>query len=321
MPTFLTTGYAWPGVGNMVGAPLTLVIDDDDASMDWFGADTGTPQTVEVNGNPAATFGGGTISISFTDSGATPHTEVFNAIFVSGFGWVIVPQPGSNFDGGSTVTGLPNGGTVDTAGFNYDDVFCFVAGSLIDTIDGKRPVEDIEIGDEVLTRNSGVQTVKWVGKRNISSSILRQKPNLRPVLFKQSSIAKNVPDRDMHVSPQHRMHLSGANVKLLFWENEVLAPAKSMINDHSILADHGHSDVTYVHIMFDKHEIVRVDGCWSESFYPGKVGLKAVDHNARRELFQIFPDLKSGNNPMKLCLPVLSVQEAQLLGTNAIYQH
>ena len=52
-------------------------------------------------------------------------------------------------------------------------------------------------------------------------------------------------------------------------------------------------EVTYIHILFDDHEIVYSDGATTESFHPGEVGLSAVTSAAREEIFAIFPELRA----------------------------
>lgn len=52
-------------------------------------------------------------------------------------------------------------------------------------------------------------------------------------------------------------------------------------------------DVTYIHMIFDAHEIIYANGAATESFFPGDVGLTALDQACREELFALFPDLRA----------------------------
>ena len=81
--------------------------------------------------------------------------------------------------------------------------------------------------------------------------------------------------------------------QLHFGEPEVLAPAKSLVDDFSVTIDYG-GMVTYVHMLFDTHEIVIANGAPSESFYPGNQGLGSLSDPARAEVFGLFPELKTG---------------------------
>ena len=55
--------------------------------------------------------------------------------------------------------------------------------------------------------------------------------------------------------------------------------------------------VTYLHLLFDGHEVVRADGCWSESFQPGRRVTGALDAAVREELLAIFPELACTDGP------------------------
>ena len=50
---------------------------------------------------------------------------------------------------------------------------------------------------------------------------------------------------------------------------------------------------TYIHFMFDQHQVVLSNGAWSESFQPGDHSLRGVGNAQRNELFELFPELRS----------------------------
>jgi hypothetical protein len=50
-------------------------------------------------------------------------------------------------------------------------------------------------------------------------------------------------------------------------------------------------EVTYLHMMFDRHQVVMADAAWSESFQPGFRTLNGIDADQRAELFKLFPEL------------------------------
>ena len=55
--------------------------------------------------------------------------------------------------------------------------------------------------------------------------------------------------------------------------------------------------ITYVHLLFDRHEIVMSEGAWSESLFTGPQALESVSTAARQEIFTLFPDLAAGQIP------------------------
>ncbi|MFD1797797.1 Hint domain-containing protein, partial [Paracoccus aurantiacus] len=52
-------------------------------------------------------------------------------------------------------------------------------------------------------------------------------------------------------------------------------------------------EVSYVHFLFDDHQIVRANGAASESLYTGAEALKSVGPAAVEEIFAIFPELQT----------------------------
>ncbi|WP_085794225.1 Hint domain-containing protein [Falsiruegeria litorea] len=160
---------------------------------------------------------------------------------------------------------------------------CFVAGTMIDTASGERPVEMIKPGDLVMTRDDGLQPVRWIGSKTV-----RGHGRLAPVRIAAGAYGTN---RDILVSPQHRILVSGWEVELLFGEPEVLVPAKSLIDGQSV-SWAPQDIVRFVHILFDAHQIVSTGGLASESFYPGQLALSGLEDETAHELFALFPELR-----------------------------
>jgi Ca2+-binding RTX toxin-like protein len=165
-----------------------------------------------------------------------------------------------------------------------ENIICFTPGARILTQWGERPVESLRLGDLVVTRDHGLQPIRWVGKRSV--------PGLGD--FAPISIASSVMggQEALLVSPQHRVLFTGYQAELLFGESEVLIAAKHMVNGRDVTVS-PRDAVTYIHIMFDRHEIIYADGIGTESFYAGDMALGAIDAAAREELFAIFPELRS----------------------------
>ena len=88
------------------------------------------------------------------------------------------------------------------------------------------------------------------------------------------------------------MLLRGWQAELLYGENEVLAAAKMLVNDQTI-RQITCNEIIYVHMLFENHEIVLAEGCWSESYCPSKENVDALDRPARLELLEMFPELAS----------------------------
>ena len=176
-------------------------------------------------------------------------------------------------------------------------VSCFTPGTRIATPSGAVAIETLQPGDLVTTRDHGAQPLRWIGSRTVQKAELVADPTLRPILIRKGALGAGLPLADMMVSRQHRMLVCGQRAELLFGTDEVLVRAQHLLSLPGVsVATVSH--VTYMHIMFDHHEVVLADGAWSESFQPGDRTLGGMDSDQRSELFKIFPDLEhSGDIP------------------------
>ena len=188
---------------------------------------------------------------------------------------------------------------------------CFTPGTMIACETGERRVEDLRPGDRVMTRDHGVQELRWVGRKLLGPAELAAEPKLQPVLIREGALGAGLPARDMRVSRQHRMLVSGPRAELLFGAEEVLVQAEHLTHLPGVCHAADRS-VTYVHLLFDRHEVVLSDGTWSESFQPGDRTLAGMDGAAREELFALFPALASGGR-YPAARPTLKKFEAKLL--------
>ena len=227
----------------------------------------------------------------------------------------------SNVDRIEYIDGDPEAGTVffnDGSTMTFSEIEnvipCFTPGTLIATPRGERPVEDLQVGDRVITRDNGIQEIAWLGRKPISGTQLIQNPHLKPILIKRGSLGQGLPERDMMVSPNHRMLVASDKTQLYFEENEVLAAAKHMVGANGIQA----VDVmqtTYIHFMFERHEVVLSNGAWTESFQPGDYSLKGIGNSQRNEIFELFPELATvtGLEDYQSARKSLKKHEAKLL--------
>ncbi len=177
------------------------------------------------------------------------------------------------------------GASADNSSFTREntDVVCFTSGTAIRTPSGDMLIDDLTVGDLVCTMDNAPQPIRWIGKRTLNRAELANQPNLRPILIKRGVLGV---ERDLLVSPQHGM---------LIGRGTQLARAKHLVEKtKGVRIANGKKVVTYIHLMFDAHQIIFAESSPSESFYPGPMGLKMMDTNARNEIFALFPDLATG---------------------------
>lgn len=172
-------------------------------------------------------------------------------------------------------------------------VICFTPDTRISTPEGFRQIRQLRPGDKILTRDNGPQEVLWSGRRRMSGARLYAMPHLRPIRFKANAIGLYRPDEDLLVSPQHRILVTGSAAQALFNTSEVLVAAEDLVNDTTITVDHALREVTYVHILLERHNIVWANGLETESFHPSNTALDTVDPAQRADLLNILPEIEA----------------------------
>ncbi|MDW3183046.1 Hint domain-containing protein [Roseobacter sp.] len=170
-------------------------------------------------------------------------------------------------------------------------VICFSQGTRITTPTGPRLVEDLRIGDHVLTKDNGPQPIEWIGSRHMTGARLFAMPHLRPVRIRMGALGVDRPDQELLVSPEHRMLITGARAHDLFNTSEVLVAAKDLVDGQLISADLTVRDVTYIHLLLPAHNVVWANGVATESFHPANAAFHTLDSADKARLLAQYPDL------------------------------
>jgi hypothetical protein len=210
-----------------------------------------------------------------------------------------------------TYTAENGAGTTDTAFVEITTIPCFVSGTKIDTPDGPRDVETLEAGDLVNTLDDGPQQVRWIGRRRVTAQGI-----MAPVHIAANTFGDH---DDIWLSPQHRVLIRDNWAELLFGEREVLVAAKDLINDSTVTRDEAKTEVEYVHILFDRHQVVFSAGLATESFLPGPQTLHSFESEIMDEICRIFPEIdpETGYGYSPAARTELKAYEAQLLLTQS----
>lgn len=168
---------------------------------------------------------------------------------------------------------------------------CFTTGTLIKTRSGEVAVEDLRVGDMVLTMDAGYQPIRWVGGRKVSAAELQINPKLKPIRICADALGPGLPQQDLLVSPQHRVVVRSPIAARLFYSAEILVPAKKLLELPGIFVDGGDAEVEYFHILFDAHQLVWSNGAVTESLFTGPEALKFVSSEVREEIAALFPEI------------------------------
>lgn len=171
----------------------------------------------------------GTGNYSFTiDGGEDPDGLDNDTLYLGHLGTVsdVTFDPGNAENG--TVT--PSDGTVVTF-TNIENVFiCFTDDTMIMTDRGERPIQSLAIGDMVVTRDNGLQPIRWLGSKTVDASA-----EAAPIRIDAGLFGNHSP---LLVSPQHRMVYEGYEAALMFGASEVMIPARHLLNAQGLRVSH-----------------------------------------------------------------------------------
>ena len=191
-------------------------------------------------------------------------------------------------------------------------ITCFTPGTGIATLNGLKAVEKLAVGDKVLTRDRGFQPVRWLGQRHFRCSTISPGPNTLPVLIRADALGPGCPARDIIVSPRHRLLTTDKTILSDLGETEALVEASALVGRPGVMCVVPHF-LTYIHVLFDEHEVILSDNLWSESFHLGRPTLTALLKEHKPAIQDIFPQLaKAPLTPpqalARLCLTSENVQ-------------
>ncbi|MEM6305891.1 MAG: Hint domain-containing protein [Pseudomonadota bacterium] len=292
---FLMDPAVPPGLGTTLTPNfLSLVDQDDDNDVGRFGGDT-------VNGSDVTrSWPGDTVTIS-TPSGNITYTGI--TFYTADGARYFTPTDGQVMQEGTFVSST----FVNTdAPLDVGDLgpSCFTPGTLIATPKGDVPIETLYIGAQVITMDEGAQPIRLILKGSF-----RAAGSLAPIRFAPGAIGNA---RALTVSPQHRMLITGWQAELFYGQLEVLVAARHLVNGTTVRQCPG-GTVDYIHLLFDRHQIIFGGGVPSESYFPGSAEMPK-DQATLAELLTLFPELQiMASQDISTARPVIRRREAQLL--------
>ncbi|HEX9859351.1 MAG TPA: Hint domain-containing protein, partial [Paracoccaceae bacterium] len=283
-----------------------VIANDDSVDLNPYGS-----KTLDVLGNDSGP-GGSTLVI----------THINGVAVVAGQTVTLATGQQITLNADGTFTIVADGDT-ETVNFTYDiaingvgqsatgivtvnSIPCFVAGTRILTPGGEVAVEDLQPGDLVMTHDDGPQPLRWIGQRRVAAE-----GSFAPIRIRAGAFGAH---RTLLVSPQHRVLIRDSLAELLFGEQEVLVAAKDLVNDRSVTVRAG-GEVDYVHLLFDRHQVVYSEGLATESFLPGPQTTRSFENAIVEEICAIFPEIdpQTGAGYSPAARRTLRGYEAQVL--------
>jgi hypothetical protein len=170
---------------------------------------------------------------------------------------------------------------------------CFVGGTMIATPQGEVSIEELSLGDLVLTNEGRIVPIKWIGRQHVHWPTIMS-INLEPVLFTAGALGSDMPDRDLFISADHGLLLDGFIVN-----------ASALVNGSTIRFANLKDPFVYYHIETENHDVLVANGVPVESF---------IDYGSRKNFdnFQEYIDLFGAESIIRE-MPVQRISSQRML--------
>ncbi|MCP3972078.1 MAG: Hint domain-containing protein, partial [Rhodobacteraceae bacterium] len=228
------TTASWSSTGHATQAfPVVDHNEDGDldstGSPDHFGGVPYSGYTVEIGGNTYAIFllGG---------KGYIPYDVAFDDL---------------------TAQSIPTS-TSDKSENGTAQNFCFAAGTGIATPAGETTVDELQIGDTILTADGSAVTVKWIGHQTVRPVLGLMNQRLEPVRICAGALGQGLPLADLTVTADHGVVI-----------DDLVINASALVNGSTInfvpVAELD-KEFTYYHIETQDHDVILANGAAAETF-------------------------------------------------------
>ena len=157
----------------------------------------------------------------------------------------------------------------------------FSRGTHITMASGaQKPIEELSVGDVVLTRDDGPQAIRWIGQ-----STVRAIGEFAPIRIKAGTLHN---ENDLLVSPDHRLFIYQRFDALGAGRNEVLVRARHLVNGDTVTRQSG-GFVDYFQLLFDQHHIIFAEGIAAETFLVDTRTRAALPRELNEKLARSLP--------------------------------
>lgn len=162
--------------------------------------------------------------------------------------------------------------------------------ALLDGAAGQVTLQSLRPGATLAMTHGEAARVLWLGRRRMTASRLAAVPELAPVLIRRGALGEAGPERDLLLSPEHRVLYSDRRARAWFGAAElpVAAVQLTFLPGVEQIAP---CDVLYVHAILDRTGAMRLNGCRIDGAVMRDTAMADPANPRRQELLRLFPEL------------------------------
>lgn len=257
----------------------------DDANGDGliYDDESGTTEglTYDVGGGPVSTLTDSSMLFNTTvllGDGSTQNLQLLVIQTQTGDVFVRDTTAGASLDNLNiqsitfdSVANANGSGFYTSESIEGANVVCFAAGTLIETPQGPRAVEDIQRGDDVCTLDADAQTVRWTG------SWQRERAGRNAyIVIAPDALGPGVPARCLRLSPQHRVLVRSRVAARMFDTPEVFVAARKLLPMQGVTQAPPDTPVRYHHFACSRHHVIRAESAQVETLLPGPEAIRTL---------------------------------------------
>lgn len=125
------------------------------------------------------------------------------------------------------------------------------AGTVVMTLKGEVAVENLQLGDRIITRDSGTATLT-----GLSSKLTKTKL----VTIKANTLGNARPDRDMRIAPDTQILIRDWRAEALFGSAQAKVSALRLLDGEFVSQDTEETEVALFSLEFASEHVVYADG-------------------------------------------------------------
>ncbi|MCF6444187.1 Hint domain-containing protein [Nereida sp. MMG025] len=136
-------------------------------------------------------------------------------------------------------------------------------GSYVMTTQGELPVEWLEVGDRLITRDHGAQPIQWIGRLRADNQLGVDLPN--PVKLPVPNDGTSRQTDPLYLSPGHRVLLQSPLVAKHFGTTEAMCRIVDVSRRNRVRFQSVSTRLIYHHLLLPVASLILVNGLWVET--------------------------------------------------------